>query len=229
MPYIALKDRDRLDPLINDIYSKIRSLLSRWSNDAFDSASWEYLRYVALKVIQETSLNAAEQYQEKRAVRYWLAVDHAGIASNIAFELWDRVFAKIFPTRTFRLRIDLEIDKVHVCVVPDDRNKLDGEIGALVAEISSLAGPSGYNYDGAYNGLVNYSLTELVPLVRLSVIKILDRMFTANDVRAQIQFWFDVSRELYDKIARPYEDEQVTQKAGDVAVYKLMQDRLWKK
>ncbi len=213
MPYIYEVDRPVLDPLIAMLHDKIVLLSSGCFHCSAEDKAYLYLRHVALRVIRETALNAAEQYQGKRGTRYWLVVDHAGIALNIASELYDKV-GRFYPYN------DTIFELFPQCFmpIPAAAKLLDPEIDALIAAISKIAGPEGYNYDGAYGGLVNYSMTELVPRVIMSA---RGKQFCAYDIRKIVQFWLTTGRELYSGIARPYEDEQ-EKKNGPVAIYNLL-------
>ena len=216
MPYITLKDRSGLDPLIE----KLREKVLDFPEGTAVSIS---MRYIAERVLIEGSLNAAEQYQGKRATRYWLLVNHAGIALNIAFELWDRVFSKVDPAslQWFEaLFVPLDPIPSH-----DVSQILGSDVDALIAKIKKLAGPFGYNYDCAYCGLVNYAMTELMPRIMMDACDSGGDDFVAEDVEDMMFFWFGLARTLYTEIARPYEDEQIA-KNSDVSVYNLLLRRL---
>ncbi|MBU6415082.1 hypothetical protein KGQ34_02485 [Patescibacteria group bacterium] len=221
MPYIAEKDKLRLDPLIENLRVKA-VMLADFHVEKIDAIAG-YMRYVARRVLVETALNAAEQYQGKRETRYWLIVDHAGIASNIAFELFDRVLsrepdiAKRFDFRHLKLE--------NMPLIPADAFLLNAEIDALIQEIARIGGPEGYNYHGAYCGMVNYSLTELVPRMLLFMADASNISFDWFFVALLINFWLGLARELYVTVARQYEDEQI-EKNGDVDVYKKLLERI---
>ncbi len=218
MPYIAQKasheDRQKLNPFIE----RLKQDICRLSNKNPKNIPWPYLRYSALKVIEQCSLNAAFAYQGKRALRYWLIVDQAGIASNIAFELFDRIIKpysaseSIYRTPFCCYEFSPE---TFFAPFPENIDELDNSPNELIDTISEIAGPSGYNYDGAYCGLVNYSLTELMPKV---LIKFKTKL-NLKDYAMLVNFWFHLAVELYQKHARPYEDEQIG-KNGDVDVYR---------
>ena len=126
MPYITLKDRSGLDPLIEKLQKKVLDFPE-------ETAVSISMRYIAERVLIDGSLDAAEQYQGKRATRYWLLVNHAGIALNIAFELWDRVFSKIDPDslQWFEaLFVPLDLISSH-----DVSQVLGSDVDALVAKI----------------------------------------------------------------------------------------------
>lgn len=213
MPYILGSDKSVLDPLITALHDKV-VLLSNNCFCSLEDKAYLYLRHVAVRVIRETALNAAEQYQGKRGTRYWLVVDHAGIALNIASELY-------YKTSAY-MDTKFELFPQHFMPIPLAAQLLNSESDALISAISKIAGPEGYNYDGAYGGLVNYSMTELTPRVIMST---RGDSFCTYDVRKMIQFWVNVSRELYSGIARPYEDEQ-EKKNGKVAIYDHILERL---
>lgn len=225
MPYVPQKDRTRLMPLILALKEKMLFLVERSRGD--DRTLWGYLRYVAMRVLEETALNAAEQYQDKRGRRYWLVVDQAGIVMNIAFELYDRVFSK----KPDGACIWLPIPMVAIGMlppIPEDASELNVAVDALVVEIACISGPKsktgGYDYDGAYCGMDNYSMTELAPRVFMDLFCEAGLKFTWTDVENFIRFWFMMIPEFY-ALARAYEDEQIV-KSGDVEVYQLMLERL---
>ena len=124
MPYVPSKDRPRLAPLILALKEKTLALVERTRGN--ERKFWGYLRHVAMRVLEETALNAAEQYQGKRGRRYWLVVDQAGICMNIAFELYDRVLSK----KPGRARIWFEIPMVAGALhpVPEDAGELNPSI-----------------------------------------------------------------------------------------------------
>lgn len=221
MPYIPPKDKPTLDALIENIRVKTVTLAN--AQEKMTTAAWGYMRHIAKRVLVETALNAAKQYQGKRGTRYWLVVDHAGIASNIAFELFDRVLsrnpdsAKRFDFRPLRPEGMPEI--------PADAFLLNPEIDALAQEIARISGPEGYSYDGAYCGMDNYSLTELLPRILLSVKVANSVSLDWQDIEALIRFWLAIKNELYADIARQYEDEQIV-KNGDVEVYRILFEHL---
>lgn len=86
-----------------------------------------------------------------------------------------------------------------------DRPRLDQHINALAAEINAVA--KEYNYDGAFAGLLNYSVTRLglavMPVKRYWTIAMLSGVF------------HNVADEFYRRLASPYENEQI-KKNGDV-------------
>lgn len=220
MPYVPEKDRRDLERLIAPLHDKILYLAKQDSASCgVECGAWGYMRHVAIRVLTESGLNAAEQYQGKRGMRYWLIVDQAGIALNIAFELFDRVYAECGETMMTE-NVVLE-PKPEEYPLPDDTRELDREIDALLSQIAENAGPKGYNYDGAYCGLVNYSMTELMPRVLKGVRDAQNSRFGWGDAKEIIEFWIDVARELYNPlVARPYEDAQRRpDKNGDVRVY----------
>ncbi len=221
MPYIAKKDRDYLDPLIAKLKERILSLCS--GGDGDDLGLYEkaggYMFYVALNVFEKTSLNAAEQYQGRRGVRYWLVADHIGVAMNIANELFDRVWLRLNKTyETFGEFIMFYGSTFAMPEIPDDAASLDSEIVALANGISLLAGPQGSGYAGAYCGLVNYSMTELMPRVIMGLVEQTGGELDLLAIGDLICFWAVFGSEIYKRIARPYEEEQI-KKSGDVAVY----------
>jgi len=83
MPYIPDKEKPGFNVLINALQAKVLALSAFTDRKNIIG----YMRHVALRVLEETALNAAEQYQGKRGTRYWLIVDHAGVVNNIAHEL----------------------------------------------------------------------------------------------------------------------------------------------
>lgn len=219
MPYISQKDRTSLDVLIENL--RARAVTLARSHRGMTKATWGYMRYIALRVLVATSLNAAEQYQGKRGIRYWLVVDQAGIASNIAFELFDRrVSSDVAERFDFRPLRPQQMPNV-----PSGAILLNPDIDALVREISRISSPDGYNYDGAYCGLVNYSMTELLPRILLSAKDANSVPLDIQDIIALIRFWLAIARELYVGIARQYEDEQIV-KNGDVKIYHILLEHL---
>ncbi len=224
MPYVPPKDRQLLMPLILRLKEKMLFLVER--SRGGDHKLWGYLRHVAMRVLEETALNAAEQYQGKRGRRYWLVVDQAGIAMNIAFELYDRVLSKKPGGAPIWFSSPMVAGLLPA--VPEDAKELNLEIDALVAEISKISGPKditgGYDYDGAYCGMDNYSMTELAPRVFMDFACEAKLTLTWMGVEDLVKFWFMMMPEFY-VLARSYEDEQIG-KNGDVEVYQLMLDRL---
>lgn len=224
MPYVPPKDRTCLMPLILALKEKTLVLMERSRGD--EGKLWGYLRHVATRLLTETSLSAAEQYQGKRGMRYWLIVDQAGICMNIAFELYDRVLSKKPSGAPIWFQMPMVAGVLPP--VPEDAEELNPEIDALVTEIAVISGPKdktgGYDYDGAYCGMDNYSLTELVPRVLMDFGDELKRSFTWLEAANLVTFWLMLMPELY-LLARKYEDEQI-EKSGDVEVYQLMLNRL---
>ena len=227
MPYVSPQDRTRLMHLILALKEKTLALVERARGD--ERKLWGYLRHVAMRVLEETALNAAEQYQGKRGRRYWLVVDQAGICMNIAFELYDRVLSK--KPDGARIWFDIPMVAGMLPQAPEDAKELNPAIDALVAEISAISGPKdktgGYDYDGAYCGMDNFSLTELAPRVVMDLLDEMKHSFTWMEVEDLVTFWLMLIPELYLP-ARQYEDEQI-EKNGDVEVYGLMQNRLMPK
>ena len=224
MPYVPSKDRPRLAPLILALKEKTLALVERTRRN--ERNLWGYLRHVAMRVLEETALNAAEQYQGKRGRRYWLVVDQAGICMNIAFELYDRVLSK--KPDGARTWFDIPMVAGALPSVPEDASELNPAIDALIAEISAISGPKGltggYDYDGAYCGMDNFSMTELAPRVLMELLDEMKRSFTWRDVEDIVKFWLRMVPEFY-VLARKYENEQI-EKSGDVEVYKLLFGRL---
>lgn len=221
MPYVPQVNRPSLDVLIENLRKKIIELCDG------DESQWRWLGYVrhaALSLIEETSLNAALQYQQKRGLRYWLVVNHAGVTSNIANELFDRVLSKNPEYGSDFIFAPAPIS--YMPPVPEDASMLNADIDSLVKEISRISGPEGYNYDGAYNGMDNYSLSELVPRVLMAIAdKNPEDPLIWADIEHLIIFWLTIQRELYVRNARAYEDEQIL-KNGDVKIYGELLEKL---
>lgn len=226
MPYVPPKDRTRLMPLILRLKDKMLFLVERSRGD--ERELWGYLRHVAMRVLEETALNAAEQYQGKRGRRYWLVVDQAGITMNIAFELYDRVLSK--KPGGAPIWFNMPMVTGLLPAVPEDAGELNLAIDALVGEISNISGPKditgGYDYDGAYCGMDNYSMTELAPRAFMDLFCEAKLTLTWMGVEDFMRFWLMMMPEFY-ALARIYEDEQI-EKSGDVEVYKMMLERLAK-
>lgn len=223
MPYIPENDRRKLNPFIQNLGDKI-AYLNRRSNSPYISV-WGYLRCAALRIVEETALRAASVYRGSGGIRYWLIVDHAGIVMNVASELYDRVLLPIESASQVSYPFSPKSLSRRLSPVPPDVLILDPEINALIEEIYQIGGPEGYNYDAAYNGLVNYSLTELAPYVLMNVCDEINIPFDRLVVEDMVHFWFALSRELYVHVARRYEDKQI-EKNGDVAAYGLMLERI---
>ncbi len=221
MPYLVPNDKAELNPLIENLRAKVVTLSNAHNNMV--EISWGYKRYIARKVLVDTALNAAEQYQGKRATRYWLLVDHAGIALNIGFELYRRVLVHK-PGGVSQSALTF-FEPLDMPDIPEGAQELDAEIDALVREIAKIGGPGGYNYDGAYCGLDNYSLTELLPKILLSVLEANSVNIDWDHIVALVLFWLTMALELYTDVAHPYEDEQI-KKNGDVDIYDLLLSRL---
>ncbi len=87
----------------------------------------------------------------------------------------------------------------------EDRPEIDKSVDQLAAEITRLA--KKYNYDGAFAGLLNYTVTTLAlkvnPARRYWSIALLSGVF------------HNIADEFYRRFAVPYEDEQIV-KSGDV-------------
>lgn len=225
MPYIAENDRPKLNPLIQNLGDKI-ARLSRNSNSPYLSV-WGYLRSAALRILEETALIAASRYRNSGRIRYWLIVDQAGIVMNVVSELYDRVLLPLESIPRVSYPFSVKILSRQVSPIPSDALAMNSELNALIEMISQIGGPDGYNYDAAYNGLVNYSLTELAPYVLMKVCDEIEMPFTILVVEDMVRFWFALSRELYVHVARRYEDGQI-EKNGDVKAYGLMLERIAK-
>lgn len=218
MPYVSLNDRACLDPLVAALHEKIMLLCSRRDTaDGIENTAWGYMHFVAAKALKESGLDAALQYRGERRMRYFLIRDQAGIALNIACELFDRMSAFGIIEKNENVLFDLRRIG-NDTITPDDAGELDSEVGELLRRIAVNAGPQGYNYDGAYGGLVNYSMTELMPRVLKSVRDAQGDRFESFDIILLVEFWLDVAWRLYCSVARSYEDAQ-KEKNGDVRVY----------
>jgi len=86
-----------------------------------------------------------------------------------------------------------------------DRHEFEKEINALAEKIKTVAAV--YDYDGAFAGLLNYSVTTLalrvIPARRYWAIALLSGVF------------HNIADEFYRRYGVPYEDEQI-EKNGDV-------------
>jgi len=87
----------------------------------------------------------------------------------------------------------------------EDRPELDTEIDALAGKITAVS--KKYGYDGAFAGLLNYSVTRLAlkinPARRYWTIALLTGVFK------------NIADEFYRKYGVPYEEEQIKNN-GDV-------------
>ena len=97
-------------------------------------------------------------------------------------------------------------------IAPKDRQKLDPLIDELAEKI--VAEAKGYEYDGAFAGLLNYTCTRLA-------LKIIKLQF------GKVRYWLlaivcgtfkNVADEFYRRMGVPYEDKQIA-KSGDVDLY----------
>lgn len=81
----------------------------------------------------------------------------------------------------------------------EDRPELDTEINALAEKIKKVHAK--YGYDGAFAGLLNYSVTRLalliIPARRYWTIALLTGVFK------------NIADEFYRRYGVPYEDEQI--------------------
>lgn len=106
-------------------------------------------------------------------------------------------------------------------IVPKDREKLDPLIDELAQRIVEEA--KGYDYDGAFAGLLNYTCTRLA-------LKVIRLQF------GKMRYWIiailtgtfkNISDEFYRRLGIPYEDKQIT-KNGDVDLYKEISSEIEK-
>ena len=221
MPYIEPHAKEAINPHIMNLHKKILERVEKSKRP--DCIAWPYMRYVAMKVVEETGLNAAEQYKGRRAMRYFLIADQSGIILNIIFELLDEVYSKM-PEQPDGGVVNLPVGiEAATYPLPEDVSLLlDPDIQKLLDVIAEIAGPTGYNYPEAYKGLVNYSMSELMPRVLKSAYDTISKKFCWPDVLMLMEFWIDVAREFYNpKIARPYEDAQ-KRKFGNVKIFQDM-------
>lgn len=90
-------------------------------------------------------------------------------------------------------------------IMQEDRPDLDRHINELAAAITKTA--TKYGYDGAFAGLLNYSVTTLAlkvsPARRYWSIALISGVF------------HNIADEFYRKFATPYEEEQI-KRNGDV-------------
>ena len=135
--------------------------------------------------------------------------------------LFDRVVLELRPEAEFCYR---PMPKSFP-QIPDNASELDPEIDALIAEISKIGSPKRYNYDGAYCVMDNYALSELMPKIVMSVLDATEDQMYLSTVEMLITFWLTIGRELYTKVARRYEAEQI-EKNGDIGVYQEMLTRI---
>ena len=98
-------------------------------------------------------------------------------------------------------------------IAPKDRKKFDPLIDQLALRIIKEA--QGYNYDGAFAGLLNYTCTRIaLRVVRLQFGKM--RYWLIAMVSGVLK---NIADEFYERIAVPYEKKQII-KNGDVDLYK---------
>lgn len=87
----------------------------------------------------------------------------------------------------------------------EDRKELNPEISALAVKIKQIH--TKYGYDGAFAGILNYSVTtlalKLIPARRYWAIALLTGVFK------------NIADEFYRKYGVPYEEEQIKTN-GDV-------------
>ena len=106
-------------------------------------------------------------------------------------------------------------------IVPKDRDKLDPLIDELAERIVKEA--KGYEYDGAFAGLLNYTCTRLaLKVVRLEFGKM--RYWILAIVTGVFK---NIADEFYRRLGVPYEDKQI-EKSGDVDLYKEFSDEISK-
>jgi len=97
-------------------------------------------------------------------------------------------------------------------IAPKDREKLDPLIDQLAERIVQEA--KGYDYDGAFAGLLNYTCTRLaLKVIRLQFGKM--RYWILATVTGTFK---NVADEFYRRLGVPYEDKQI-EKSGDVDLY----------
>jgi len=93
-----------------------------------------------------------------------------------------------------------------------DRPSLDPEINALAEKIVKVH--KEYGYDGAFAGLLNYSVTRVICLILLKAFE-RPRYFHSPLIRGTLK---DIGDELYRRVFVEYEEIQ-TEKNGDVPEY----------
>ena len=98
-------------------------------------------------------------------------------------------------------------------IAPKDRKQFDPIIDTLANEIVREA--KGYNYDGAFAGLINYTCTRLT----LKVIRLLFGKIRYWIIATVVGTFDNIADEFYRRVGLPYEDKQIT-KSGDVDLYK---------
>jgi hypothetical protein len=100
-----------------------------------------------------------------------------------------------------------------------DRPALDQHIDSLANEIGKIH--KEYGYDGAFLGLVNYSVTRLVTSIMKDQFE-RPRYWHSPAIRGTMM---DIGDELYRRVFVPYEDIQI-EKNGDVPEYQELLKRL---
>lgn len=116
------------------------------------------------------------------------------------------------PTSYNKKRQDVNDPRFTYLTKAGNRVVLDPLIDALAERIGAIH--KSYGYDGAFLGLVNYSVTRLVTKILLDNFD-RPRYWHSPAIRGVLQ---DIGDELYRRVFVPYEDHQIA-KNGDVPEY----------
>ena len=103
----------------------------------------------------------------------------------------------------------------------ENRKNLDAQIDALAEAIVGEAKQE--NYDAAFAGLLNYSVTRLA----LKIIKLQFGKVRYWIVATMTGTFKNIADEFYRRLAAPYEDKQIKTN-GDVDLYEEMIDEMKK-
>ena len=106
-------------------------------------------------------------------------------------------------------------------IAQKNRKNLDAHIDALAEAIVGEAKQE--NYDAAFAGLLNYSVTRLtLKIIKLQFGKV--RYWIVAAVTGTLK---NIADEFYRRLAAPYEDKQIKAN-GDVDLYEEMIDEMKK-
>lgn len=223
MSCVTPQDRAVLDPLIENVRRKTRTLITS-AREPADTPLDGYMRHIAERVLIGASRGAAEQYGAGQVVQHLLIINYAGIAITIAFELWDQILCNLGPDKASPV-----IEFYPMVPAPESASLLNEDIDALVAKITECAVRAEHNDIGTFGDFISYSLVELMPLIVLDYLDDADNGgisgFGRDDIVSLILFWFNIARTMYTEIARPYIDEQI-KKNGNPEIYHRILEQL---
>ncbi len=219
MPYIKPVDKPFLDPHIQ----ALRAVTVAAAKEKPDhiAVALAHLRLTGIQLVREAALDATEHFQGKRGTRYWILGINDGVLMQVGRELKRR--KKLPAPSTSQVHEFEHLCRTLPAVPAPGIAGIDPLIRALVAEIRNIA--ERHNYDGAFAGLCNYTLTALGPRVLMDLFPRETHIAPGAKRRLKqallqklVYFWWDTAQVFYDTYAAPYEDQQIVAN-GDVVVY----------